>query len=101
MTLTCQQLAADMSVNEAKGLNAFRCAATALFENVANLALSAYYLLLEFSMESLIKDNFIDKWYPNVCTCKKEIDEFGKWMSGSDNSNTNAKYIGVCSESMQ
>ena len=102
LTLAAQQVAADMTVLEAKGLNAFRCAATSMFENISNLTLAMYYALLEFDYDYLIKEEVIDAYYPNICTCKYEIEEFGKYISGGqDNNETNAKYIGTCSESAQ
>ena len=98
LTITCQSLAADMTVNEAKGLNAFRCAATSIFNNISTLALAIYYFLKEYGQQGLISDA-MDTYYPNICTCKAEIDQFGEYIAGSSSGDdSNAKYIGVCSE---
>ena len=102
LTLFAKTTAADMTVNEAKGLNSFRCAANALFTNVANLALSVYYTLRQFELDYLIKEEIIDRYYPSVCTCTEEIEAFGHYimgMSEQESQDSNAKYIGVCSES--
>ena len=99
LTIAFKTLAADMSVNAAKGLNAFRCAINSIFTNVSNLALGIYYVLLEYDMAYLIKDEVIDAFYPNVCTCTQEIEAFGDWIMGaSEDQENNGKYIGVCSE---
>ena len=76
-----------------------------MLENVVNLALSAYYILLEYQYDQLIKEYVIDAYYPNICTCLKDIDDFKKFMKGDKDDqkqkkDSNAKYIGVCSESL-
>ncbi len=101
LTLVCQTAAKDMSVNQAKGVNAFRCAAVSMLNNIMNPVLGTYYLLLQFGGQKLIKEYVVDRFYPNVCTCKYEINEFGKYiMGGASTSSTNAKYIGQCSEAI-
>ena len=99
LTIFAKTVAANMTVNSAKGLNAFRCALNSMFTNVSNLALGIYYVTLEYGYDYLIKDEVIDRFYPNVCTCTQEIEAFGDWIMGSEEGkDTNAKYIGVCSE---
>ena len=99
LTIAAKSLAAEVSVNEAKGINAFRCALTSIFDNVSNLALAAYYALKEFNSAYLIQDYVIEAYYPNVCTCLEEIEKFGEYITGaSEGEDTNAKYVGICSE---
>ena len=99
LTIAAKSLAADLSVNEAKGINAFRCAATSILDNFSNLALAAYYALKEFDMQYLLQDYVMEAYYPNVCTCLEEIEKFGQYITGSsEGDDTNAKYVGICSE---
>ena len=45
LTLGAETVAADMSEFEARGLNAFRCAATSIFGNISNFVIFCYFIL--------------------------------------------------------
>ena len=98
LTLLAKGAAKDMTENQARGLNAFRCAITSILQNFQYLLLSVYFFLKQFSQEKLLKDYVFDAYYPNVCTCNTEIARFGQFIMRSQNSDDNSKYIGSCSE---
>ena len=98
----CRAIAMEPEISEyeAKGINAFRCMATSMFENIANLLLAYYYYLKEHGEEEYWQHE-LNFAMPYICTCNVEIDKFGDYIMGEsekDAEDSNAKYIGVCSE---
>merc|ERR1711924_248480 len=58
-----------------KAANALKCAVTSGFVNMWYLLGSVYYALELFGQGSLMEDQ-INNYYPTVCSCLLEVDQY-------------------------
>ena len=94
ITIFAQVAAESMSLNMMKAVNALRCALLGFGENGWNFIAALWFLLKQFKKQAWLKKQ-IDKYYPYVCTCKKEADKIAKTMGAT---NLSTEVFNACSE---
>ena len=77
LTAVAQAGAETDSLNMMKAKNALRCAIVSFGDNGWNMIAALYYLAKQFGQEGTIKE-YLDEYYPYVCTCTKEVDKISK-----------------------
>jgi hypothetical protein len=75
------------------GVNALRCAFLNGFVNVHYLLSAAFYVARQFSQVDTLQEK-LDEYYPYLCTCQKDVDEFSKYFSDD----ANAGDFATCAE---
>lgn len=68
-----ETLAAGLSENQVKGVNALRCAMSNGLVNGADLLAAAFLAAKQFGLEPLLQENTVDYAYPYYCTCQKDV----------------------------
>ena len=63
-----REMAAEMTFNQQRALNAAGCAVDNLGTNFWNFVAAVYYLFRQFGEEKQIEDK-LNEYYPYVCTC--------------------------------
>jgi hypothetical protein len=68
-----ETLAAGLSENQIKGVNALRCAMSNGLVNGADLLAAAFLAAKQFGLESLLQEYSVDYAYPYYCTCQQDV----------------------------
>ena len=98
LTAMAQAGAETDSLNMLKAKNALRCALVSFGDNGWNMIAALYYAAKQFGQDAIIKE-YLDEYYPYVCTCKTEVDKLAKTM-GQSTSISN-EVMSACSEKAQ
>ena len=71
----------DLSEPMRTGLNNLRCAMVFLPNNGYLAAMSIWYAAIEFGYKDMIQKDYIDVYYPVLCTCRQDIAFFSNVMT--------------------
>lgn len=83
LTAIIRGTAADLSSNLTKAINSLRCYFTNSANHAWNWFQAAHFLAKLKGMEDVFKQEFIQQIYPNLCTCKKEVNHFQAMAASS------------------
>ena len=72
----------QLTETQLKGVNALRCGFLNGFENNWHFIASTWWFLQFFGLEFLIND-LLDYYYPYLCTCMVDIDDFAALFGGT------------------
>ena len=100
LSAASQGIAGDMTLNQVRAVNAARCAVLNLGDNAWTWLAGTYYLVKEFATAEDMKmiKGYLDEYYPYVCTCKYEADQFSALFGGNEET---AAVMSACSEKSQ
>ena len=96
-TSFAQSAGSGMTFNQQRALNSARCAVFNLGDNAWTWLAGTYYLAKQFNKADDIVA-YIDEYYPYICTCKQETDQFSELMGSNDEV---ATVMSACSEKSQ
>lgn len=83
-----------MSDNVIKGINALRCAMMSGLLSVWKLVAAVFYIAAEvqtfgiYDLYDLLQD-YLNEYYPYVCTCKEDVQAFGEFFGAGSGSTSN------------
>ena len=97
LTAAAQAGAETDSLNMMKAKNALRCALVSFGDNGWNMIAALYYAAKQFGQDATIKE-YLDEYYPYVCTCKVEVDKLAKTFGATAQSK---EVMSACSEKAQ
>ena len=92
-----QMLGSDLTFNQMRAVNSLRCAVTSLGDNFWNFIAAIYYGAKEFGYDNDVKSAF-DQYFPYICTCNEDADNFAKFFGGNAATNT---VMSACTEAAQ
>ena len=101
LTALSQTMASTLSFNQLRAVNAGRCAIVNLGENSWTFLIAAYLVIKQFAPAEKIaelKKDYVDVYYPWVCTCSTEAEMFSALLGGDAES---ASIMSACSEVAQ
>lgn len=79
-----------MSENVILGVNALRCAMMSGLISVWKLVAAVFYIAAEvqtlglYDLYTLLQD-YLNEYYPYVCTCQEDVKAFGEFFGGGSN----------------
>ena len=100
LTAMSQTMAETLTFNQLRAINAGRCAIVNMGENTWTFLMAFYLVAKTFAdadQMKLIRD-YADEYYPWVCTCSTEAEEFSALLGGDAES---AVIMSSCSEKAQ
>lgn len=101
LTALSQTMASTLSFNQLRAVNAGRCAVVNLGENTWTFLMAGYLVVKQFAPAETIaqlKTEYVDEYYPWVCTCSTEAEMFSFLLGGDAES---AAIMSSCSEIAQ
>ena len=102
MITICLEMGGDqMTKNTVMGMNCLRCAVGNLGDNTWTLIAAAYHAAKQFGQEGIIKE-YVDEYYPYVCTCSKDVEGIKESLQQAEDAgmdaNPNKGMFKYCSE---
>jgi hypothetical protein len=100
LQIASQGMAGEMTFNQIRAINAGRCALLFSGENLWTFLAGTYYLIKQFASPAEMREikGYVDEYYPYICTCKIETDEFSELFGGNEET---AAVMSACSEKAQ
>ena len=92
-----QMLGSDLTFNQMRAVNSLRCAVTSLGDNFWNFLAAIWFGAKEFGYDTQVQQA-IDEYYPYICTCNEDADNFAKFFGGNAATNT---VMSACTEAAQ